>query len=223
MQGSARKDVVFGQRGCILSPYQGQNGNPGLKPIPFEFSVTGDEKDFGLPARLQREAPGILTWAVSGCQRWLKEGLGEIPDVQEARQTWRDECDPLSEFLADECELEPGNTEVYVFAAEMRTRYESWCKENGELRPLSRKRFAERLRALGCSDGRRPDEMGKRHRTWGGSRVEMTPDRRTHRGTIADISRLGRHGTRPYHKKPYTRVYRKSFGILTSRGVHVPT
>ncbi len=29
MQGSARKDVVFGQRGCILSPYQGQNGNPG--------------------------------------------------------------------------------------------------------------------------------------------------------------------------------------------------
>ncbi len=30
MQGSARKDVVFGQRGCILSPYQGQNGNPGL-------------------------------------------------------------------------------------------------------------------------------------------------------------------------------------------------
>ncbi len=31
MQGSARKDVVFGQRGCILSPYQGQNGNPGSK------------------------------------------------------------------------------------------------------------------------------------------------------------------------------------------------
>ena len=30
---------------------------------------------------------------------------------------------------------------------------------------------------------------------------------------------LGRHGTRPYHKKPYTRVYRESFGILTSRGV----
>ncbi len=30
MQGSARKDVVFGQRGCILSPYQGQNGNPGF-------------------------------------------------------------------------------------------------------------------------------------------------------------------------------------------------
>ena len=29
MQGSARQDVVFGQRGCILSPYQGQNGNPG--------------------------------------------------------------------------------------------------------------------------------------------------------------------------------------------------
>ena len=33
MQGSARKDVVFGQRGCILSPYQGQNGNPGSLPI----------------------------------------------------------------------------------------------------------------------------------------------------------------------------------------------
>ena len=31
--------MVFGQRGCILSPYQGQNGNPGLVTINVDTVV----------------------------------------------------------------------------------------------------------------------------------------------------------------------------------------
>ena len=143
-----------------------------LKPIPFEHPVTGDEKDYGLLARLRDEAPGILAWAVEGCQRWLKEGLGETPDIKEARQSWRDECDPLSEFIADECELVPGDAPSWVFIAELRESYERWCKENGELHPLSRKRFSERLRALGCRDTRRYDDEHRRHRAWEGIRLK---------------------------------------------------
>ena len=41
MQGSARKDVVFGQRGCILSPYQGQNGNPASKRFLYSDRTPG--------------------------------------------------------------------------------------------------------------------------------------------------------------------------------------
>ena len=43
MQGSARKDVVFGQRGCILSPYQGQNGNPGFNEYVYYYLLASRE------------------------------------------------------------------------------------------------------------------------------------------------------------------------------------
>ena len=139
-----------------------------LKPIPFECPVTGGERDSKLPAKLQAEAVGILAWAVQGCERWLKEGLGEIPDIAEARQDWRSECDPLTDFLADHCELNLDADESFAFVSEVWQSYQNWGQDNGERYLLSRRRFKERLRALGCTEGRRYDDMGKQHRTWEG-------------------------------------------------------
>lgn len=134
-----------------------------LKPIPFEFRVKKIDKK--LPGRLQAEAPGILACMVQGCLRWLNEGLGEIADVAEARKDWRAECDPLADFIADECELNLEDPEAFALASELRSGYDKWCDTNGE-KPLSRKLFAERLRALGCHEGRRYDSSGNQRRTW---------------------------------------------------------
>ena len=78
MQGSARKDVVFGQRGCILSPYQGQNGNPGyngsdhalsLKDLKVRFitadreglePLTEEDLTYFQPSTKPKERPAYL-------------------------------------------------------------------------------------------------------------------------------------------------------------------
>ena len=140
-----------------------------LKPVPFDFRVPVDELDRGLPPRLRSEAGGILAWAVQGCTRWLKEGLGEIPDVSKARDEWRSENDPLAEFIEDEAELKLGDREAFAWTIQIRTRYVKWADQNvGKKSKLSSKRFSERLKALGCRQGRRYDDSGRQHRTWEG-------------------------------------------------------
>ena len=143
-----------------------------LKPIPFEHTVTDETRDPKLPAKLQAEAAGILAWGVQGCARWMQEGLGEIPDISEARQGWRSECDPLTDFLEDQCVLKPGPDGPFAFVSDVWQSYERWGQENGERHLLSRRRFSERLRALGCAEGRRYDDAGRQHRTWEGLSLE---------------------------------------------------
>ena len=140
-----------------------------LKPVPFEFRIAVDEVDRGLARRLQSEAPGILAWAVQGCAQWLKDGLGEIPDVSKARDDWRSENNPLAEFIEDEAELKLGDREAFAWTTHIRTRYVKWADQNvGKKSQLSSKRFSERLKALGCRQGRRYDDSGRQHRTWEG-------------------------------------------------------
>ena len=136
-----------------------------LKPIPFEFPIRPEEIDKGLPHRLRNEAPGILVWMVQGCLLWCSEGLGEILDVAEARKAWREECDPLQDFITDECELRPQDPDAFSYTSDLRSRYDKWCEANAE-KALSRKAFAERLKALGCREGKRYEGSGSQRRTW---------------------------------------------------------
>ena len=71
-----------------------------------EFGVKFDA-DVTLREQLLRELPGILNWAVQGCQAWLREGLEPPREVQEATAAYRNEMDPISEFLQARCVLKP--------------------------------------------------------------------------------------------------------------------
>lgn len=135
-----------------------------LKPIPFEFRVPDSEIDLTLPGRLRDEADGILRWAVDGFRLWQEEGLGDPPDIAEARQAWREECDPLADFIAENCRLD---TEAWALATQLRQRYESFCSETGEKFPMGPKAFSARLQALGCTTQRQYYD-GKTQRTWAG-------------------------------------------------------
>jgi putative DNA primase/helicase len=55
-----------------------------------EFGVRFD-KDNTLGEQLLQELPGILNWAVEGCQAWLREGLVPPRVVQEATASYRKE------------------------------------------------------------------------------------------------------------------------------------
>lgn len=135
-----------------------------LKPIPFEYRVADSDIDRDLPHKLKAELAGILRWAIEGFRLWQLEGLGDPPDVAQARQAWRDDCDPLGDFITENCRLDP---DAWTPATQLRQRYEDYCRETGDKFPLGGRAFGARLKALGLTDERRYD-AGQTQRGWQG-------------------------------------------------------
>lgn len=96
-----------------------------LKLIPFSVKITEAEKDRELTEKLQKELPGILSWAVRGCLDWLSNGLGEPPAVLEATQDYREEMDQVQEFLTECCQFDPSYEVPFPL---LFNGYKKWCE-----------------------------------------------------------------------------------------------
>jgi putative DNA primase/helicase len=118
--------------------------------IPFTVTIPKEEQDKRLLQKLKAELPGILNWALQGCQEWQREGLCEPGKVQEATKEYREEMDPLGSFLNDCCTLSPG---VQAPAADLYRAYTKWCQANGE-DPLTQHVFGRLLRDRGLTKDR---------------------------------------------------------------------
>ncbi len=82
-----------------------------VKVIPFRVDLrkrVAVIPDF--QARLVREeGPGILNWLLAGWLRYQERGGFKEPDsVKLATRGYRDDSDPLGEFIADNCVVEDG-------------------------------------------------------------------------------------------------------------------
>jgi len=145
-----------------------------LKLIPFNVSISKADRDLTLPAKLWAEAQGVLAWAVRGCIAWLKSGLGDPPEINEANELWREHDDPIKEFLDDYCEID---SSLFVRASDLGAAYEYWAKQAREKYPLGREAFVERLQAKGLKQNRGRRMAGKQTRTWEGIgiKAEMLP------------------------------------------------
>ena len=98
-----------------------------VRLIPFlrRFTEDGDQD---LPTKLEAELPGILAWAVRGALAWQAEGLRPPAAVTLATATYRDESDPLADFLAT-CTVEGP---AYAVAAAVAFRaYGTWADDQG--------------------------------------------------------------------------------------------
>jgi putative DNA primase/helicase len=118
--------------------------------LPFEHVVPEHKRDPELKAKLRdpRECgPAVLAWAVTGCLRWMREGLEMPRIVRQATEDLRQSMDPLRDFIADECVLHPAASAP---ASALRRSYEEWCERNGERFPLGQRAFSESLRSRGC-------------------------------------------------------------------------
>ena len=74
--------------------------------IPFDEVIPVEKRDPALKKMLKDivyMGPTILNWAIEGCIIWQKEGL-MVPDVlKEATSKYREDMDPISEFLEERC------------------------------------------------------------------------------------------------------------------------
>jgi putative DNA primase/helicase len=139
-----------------------------LHLIPFDVTITPEEIDRELPAKLAAEAEGILAWMVAGAMRWYAEGLGRPPEVSAAGEEWRAASNQVGRFVDECC--------IRLLTAEAKARnlygaYRKWAEEAGE-KTESETKFSARMAALGFSRNRRGDGMmyagiGFRDTSWG--------------------------------------------------------
>jgi putative DNA primase/helicase len=112
-----------------------------IRLVPFEVTIPEEQQDRTLPQKLSKELTGILAWAVRGCLRWQKHGLGQPKEVSAATQEYREEMDVIGAFLKDRCIVKK---EAKVRASDLYQAYKSWCEKNGE-RPLTQQKLGVAL------------------------------------------------------------------------------
>ncbi|MBL6707153.1 MAG: NTP-binding protein [Planctomycetaceae bacterium] len=102
-------------------------------------------EDRGLQARLLKELPGILNWAIAGWQRLRKRGRFLQPESgQELLDDMRRQASPVSEFLDDCCEVGP---ECSVPVQVLFEAWKQWCEQHGFSRSSTEATFGKHLRA----------------------------------------------------------------------------
>lgn len=117
-----------------------------VRLIPFTVQIPKEEQDKELLSKLRDELPGILAWAIDGCQLWLERGGLGLPDeVRAAGDDYRSESDTLGAFIDEYCEL---GREFSEPSKLLYDAYAQWAKEGGEFQ-LSQTAFGRRLEERG--------------------------------------------------------------------------
>ena len=129
-----------------------------VRIVPFRQQFAGDAIDDELLDKLKTEAPGILAWAVQGCLKWQESGLDIPQAIKEATVEYRQDNDPLADFVEERCILTAG---AHVEAGALWDAYIGWASDNLERTQLDRRGFSRRLLAKGFKKTR----VGK-NRTW---------------------------------------------------------
>jgi putative DNA primase/helicase len=112
---------------------------------PFTVKIPNSEIDGMLLTKLCRELPGILAWAVKGCQQWSQSKLAPPLGVLAATREYQEEMDTLGAFISDACVAEPS---AQALAGALYNAYRAHCESNGE-RPLRQNDFGVALKQRG--------------------------------------------------------------------------
>ncbi|MEQ9110372.1 MAG: phage/plasmid primase, P4 family [Rhodospirillaceae bacterium] len=126
---------------------RGQDDGIWRRMIIVNFPVKIDEKDRdpNLEKTLEANSSGILNWMLDGYRLWQEEGLCIPASILEQTQVYRDESDPIGEFLnlwtRPKTGARIGSTALYK-------KYVLWCGEN-EIRPVGRSAFGVTMTAKG--------------------------------------------------------------------------
>lgn len=116
-----------------------------IKLIPFEETISDDEKDKDLPEKLKKELPGILAWMIEGCLEWQRVGLKCPHVVEAATDEYRSDMDIFGDFLNTYC-VQGSNYKVT--SSLLYQKYRDYCYESG-LRPLSAKKMSAAMKERG--------------------------------------------------------------------------
>ena len=116
------------------------------------------KQDRALGDKLRAELSGILNWMIEGCLRWQQGGLSRPAVVTAATESYRDDNDPVGQFIGDCCTIKDRCNASFASIYES---YYQWAEVNHE-RAISRKEFSQRLGAKGYARERK-GKSGEMH------------------------------------------------------------
>jgi putative DNA primase/helicase len=114
--------------------------------VPFKATITAEEIDKDLPAKLCTELPGILNWAIAGLRQWETAGLAAPRCVTSATAEYQSDQDILGDFINDNVNSVHGATTT---KPAMYKSYQRWAIEKGHRYPLTDKKLSLRLKDRG--------------------------------------------------------------------------
>ena len=118
-----------------------------IRLVPFDVVIDDADQDRDLEQKLVAEAPGILNWAIAGCEEWQSKGLTEPAAITNATAEYRAAMDVIGDFISDCCVLAGG---VHAKAADLFKTYGQWCESMGET-AVSQRAFGLKLRERGLT------------------------------------------------------------------------
>jgi putative DNA primase/helicase len=150
---SAKYFLAFNHKPIVIDDTEGFWRR--LKLLTFKTVFTSGshaaKRDKQLDQKLRAELPGILAWAVRQCVAWFQEGLSEPAAIIEDTRQYREESNPILEFIEDEYVRDPDGS---VPKGELYKAYISYCRANGERFILGKKNFGQRLSSMGFTEKR---------------------------------------------------------------------
>ena len=140
-----------------------------LRRIVFDTVIPAEQRDRTLPEKLR--APegqyAILAWLVEGCMKYQANPvLVEPQAVLEATNEYREENDPLAEWINDRCVVGP---QYRAKPGDLMGSYNGWCVTNsGADRIESKTKWNKALEARGFTARRGEGEKRQRILEWVG-------------------------------------------------------
>lgn len=113
--------------------------------LPFTRQFKGEACNSNLDAQLAAETSGILNWMIEGATRYLKNGLGKCPEVEEATREAHRSADTVRRWIETDCEIGKG---LDIPASVAFESYQAFA-EKRRLVELPQKKFKPRMTALG--------------------------------------------------------------------------
>lgn len=146
------KMVMFGNHRPTISGTDGGMWRR-VRLVPFTQVIPEEQRNPRLPHELLAEFPGILNWCLRGLAHYHTHGLPTPPAVHHATETYREDSDPLGEFLEESTQRMEESSER-VLLNELYQKYGTWCAESGRKHPLSRQTLRMRLEERGYTSQR---------------------------------------------------------------------
>ena len=135
----------------------------------FVTSFLGRE-DHGLTARLLRDLPGIVLWALDGLERLQERGyLTQPKSAEEVASDLLEQTSPIQTFVQEMCVLGDGHM---VDRDELYAAWKKWCQDQGRDHPGTKVGFGRQFGAAFPGVKRaQPREGGTRLNFYSGVRL----------------------------------------------------
>ncbi|TGD94937.1 hypothetical protein EU555_30500 [Methylobacterium nonmethylotrophicum] len=124
--------------------------------LPFEHKPA--RPDPLLPEKLKAEWPAILRWAVEGCLDWQQNGLIRSTRDRDATEEYFASQDAFGQWLAEACDVEPGNEYKTATSTELFTSWRAFAQRIGD-DPGSQRAFAGRMEKRGIGKRKSHGQM----------------------------------------------------------------